>query len=205
MEKTIRFIATISSTLIIFFLGVAIGLYYQNEIYAVIQQYNNNAETLPLPTLTPTPTPVDITKDSTINLPSVSDPLPLVFSDTLDESIIQQHLKNGAVVLPLGTNFGEPGNVVVTAHSSGTQAFGPYRFAFSKLSELEEGSEYSINTPSAKYHYRVYGKEIVWPHEIDRLPNDERSTVTLVTCWPLWTNFKRLLVHAELIGVDYSI
>lgn len=201
MKKIIRFLASVISLLAVFISGAVTGIYYQNEIYVVIQQYSDDTKNSPLAT----PTPVDLTKDSVINLPSLSEPLPLVFSDTLEESIIQEHLKDGAVVLPLGTTFGEPGNVVVTAHSSGTKAFGPYRFAFSKLSELEEGSEYSISTPSGKYHYRVYGKEIVWPNEVDRLPDDERSTVTLVTCWPLWTNFKRLLVHAELISVDYNI
>lgn len=201
MKKIIRFIAGVVVLLIVFVLGAAVGVYYQNEIFVVIQNYADDADNSPLPTLKP----IDLTKDSVISLPSLSEPLPLVFSDTLEEDVIQQHLKKGAVVLPLGTNFGEPGNVVVTAHSSGTQAFGPYRFAFSKLSELEEGSEYTIDTPTAKYHYRVYDKEIVWPSQVDHLPNDERSTVTLVTCWPLWTNFKRLLVHSELVSVDYQI
>ena len=94
---------------------------------------------------------------------------------------------------------------MVTAHSSGTAAFGPYRFAFAKLGELTTGQEFQVNTPAATYTYRVYGTEIVWPHEVDKLPNDDRSTVTLVTCWPLWTNFKRLLVHSELVNVEYKI
>lgn len=201
MKKTIRFIVNIVSLIAVFASGTLIGVYYHNEISVLLSHYTRNPENL----TSPTPKPVDLTKTSVISLPSTNEPLPLVFSDTLEESIIQQHLKDGAVVLPLGTTFGEPGNIVITAHSSGTESFGPYRFAFSKLSELEEGSEYTINTPTAKYRYRVYGKEIVWPHQVDRLPNDDRSTVTLVTCWPLWTNFKRLLVHSELINVDYNI
>jgi LPXTG-site transpeptidase (sortase) family protein len=142
---------------------------------------------------------------SVIILPGLEEELPLVYSDTLDEATIQQYLKGGAVVLPLGTSFGESGNVVVTAHSSGTEAFGPYRFAFAKLSELEEGQEYQVKTPTATYAYRVYKKEIVWPHEVDKLPQDDRSTLTLVTCWPLWTNFQRLLVHTELVSVDFNV
>ena len=89
--------------------------------------------------------------------------------------------------------------------SSGTAAFGPYRFAFAKLAELESGQTYQIKTPTAVYTYRVYGQEIVWPHEVNKLPQDDRSTVTLVTCWPLWTNFKRLLVHSELVSTDYNL
>ena len=201
MKKIIKFFVGIVILLAVFVLGAGVGIYYQNEVYVVIQHYSDDVKSSPVPTQEP----VDLTTESVISLPSLSEPLPLVFTDTLEEKVIQDNLKDGAVVLPLGTTFGEPGNVVVTAHSSGTESFGPYRFAFSKLSELEEGSEYTIDTPTGNYRYRVYGKEIVWPHQVDRLPDDDRSTVTLVTCWPIWTNFKRLLVHAELIGVDYNI
>lgn len=182
--------------------GVASGVYYRDEV--LVWLYNLGWLTPPaVTTSVPPATPAAHT--SVMNLPGIPEALPLIYSDTLDEPTIQEYLKQGAVVLPLGTSFGEPGNVVVTAHSSGTEAFGPYRFAFAKLAELNEGQEYSVTTPTAVYTYRVYGKEVVWPHEVDRLPRDERVTTTLVTCWPLWTNFKRLLVHSELVNTEYRI
>ncbi len=187
--------------LVIFAAGLGLGAYYHTEILVLWLNYSPTVEPVPAAT----PPPIDLTVSSVINLPTLSDPLPLIYGDTLDEATIQQQLKQGAVVLPLGTSFGDPGNIVVTAHSSGTEAFGPYRFAFAQLSELTVGSSYSVTTPTAKYNYRVYAKEIVWPHEVDKLPQDDRSTVTLVTCWPLWTNFQRLLVHSELIGVEYNL
>lgn len=181
--------------------GVVAGAYYHTEIEvrwrALLQQ--------PAPEVMSTPVPSPLPHQSVINLPDLEQNLPLVYSDTLEEEKIQEYLKGGAVVLPLGTSFGEKGNVVVTAHSSGTAAFGPYRFAFAKLSDLEAGQEYTVQTPTARYTYRVYDKEVVWPHQVDKLPNDDRSTVTLVTCWPLWTNFKRLLVHSELVKTEYRI
>ncbi len=177
--------------------GIAVGVYYHREI-SVWQAAWQHLGDAPLPDA---PAVIKETTTSVIELPGLIEPLPLVYSETLEEAEIQEYLKRGAVVLPLGTSFGDPGNVVVTAHSSGTQSFGPYRFAFAKLSELVPGDEYTISTPSASYTYRVYGKEIVWPHEVNKLPRDERSTVTLVTCWPLWTNFQRLLVHTELVKV----
>lgn len=189
-------------TIVAFLGGVAGGVYYHAEL--TVWAYTLGLIRQPqTPHTTPTAPLSEHT--SVINLPGVSDPLPLVYSTTLEEATIQEYLKQGAVVLPLGTSFGEPGNVVVTAHSSGTEAFGPYRFAFAKLSELTESQEFTISTPTATYTYRVYGKEIVWPHEVDRLPHDDRSTITLVTCWPLWTNFKRLLVHTELINTEYRL
>ncbi len=187
---------------VVLLMGIFVGVYYHEEIMVLWE----GVAPLPESSYTPTALPsVDPAEQSFIDLPSIAEPLPLVYSETLDEPTLQEHLKNGAVVLPLGIAFGEAGNVVVTAHSSGTENFGPYRFAFAKLSELKEGDEYSISTPTATYRYKVYKKEIVWPHEVDKLPNDDRSTVTLVTCWPLWTNFQRLLVHTELVGVDYKL
>jgi sortase A len=186
---------------VIFLAGLVLGVYYHAEFTVLwLHQFSSS-----VPATSATPPPIDLNTSSVIRLPTLPDPIPLIYSDTLDEATIQQHLKQGAVVLPLGTAFGEPGNVVITAHSSGTESFGPYRFAFSQLSELAVGSSYSISTPTANYNYRVYAKEIVWPHEVDKLPQGDRSTVTLVTCWPLWTNFQRLLVHSELTGVDYNL
>lgn len=181
--------------------GVGAGTYYHNEVAVWWNALTNAPSTNVAGLVAPSPQP----DQSLIALPGLEQNLPLVYSDTLEEATIQEYLKTGAVVLPLGTAFGEKGNVVVTAHSSGSQAFGPYRFAFAKLSELEAGQEYTVQTPTATYTYRVYGKEVVWPHEVDKLPNDDRSTVTLVTCWPLWTNFKRLLVHSELVKTEYKI
>lgn len=201
MPRIIKYFVLPVIVIVFFAAGLLLGAYYHSELAVVWM----NVNPLTTPEIQPLPAPIDPTITSTINLPTLTDPLPLIYTDTLDEATIQQQLKLGAVVLPLGKSFGDAGNVVVTAHSSGTESFGPYRFAFAQLSELAVGSEYSINTPTAEYHYRVYAKEIVWPHEVDKLPQDERSTVTLVTCWPLWTNFQRLLVHSELTGVDYRL
>ena len=181
------------------------GFYYAPEIKVVSRYYWFSlfpGVEVVRPTAT-IATPEEAT--SSLHLQTVPESIPLVFSDTLEEEKLQEYLKEGAVVLPLGPTFGESGNVVVTAHSSGTQSFGPYRFAFSKLAELQEGDEFFIHIPNKTYTYKVYKKEIVWPTQVDHLPQDDRSTVTLVTCWPLWTNFKRLLVHSELVKTEDSL
>jgi len=202
--KILRSAARGLGLVLIFVGGTMFGVYYHAEIAVVLGGIVNTYFSSTQESVQVLPSP-DLSRDAVVILPNTEDLLPLIYSETLDEAKIQEYLKRGAVVLPLGKSFGEPGNVVVTAHSSGTESFGPYRFAFAKLSELEEGQEYEIQTPAATYRYRVYGKEIVWPHEVDKLPHDERSTVTLVTCWPLWTNFQRLLVHTELVSVEYRI
>lgn len=182
--------------------GVFIGVKYQEPIAIQVkaltgkkQVIARQAEKLP-----------EVSHEvDTLHASVLDQPLPLIYSQTLEEERIQEDLKKGAAVLPLGVDIGKPGNVVITAHSTGTTSFGPYRFAFAKLSEIQEGQTFSIQTKDATYTYRVYGSEVVWPHEVDKLPNDERSTITLVTCWPLWTDYKRLLVHAQLSQVSYPV
>lgn len=201
-RKRFLIIGWIISLGMAFLVGLGLGTYYHNEI--VVSWWNiTGGPRIPISSVAPATAFVDPSAISYLELANSSERIPLVFSDTLDEVIIQQKLQQGAVVLPLGTSFGETGNVVVTAHSSGTENFGPYRFAFSHLAELNEGDRFTISTPKATYTYQVYGKEIVWPTQVDKLPSDDRSTVTLVTCWPLWTNFKRLLVNSELVSVEY--
>lgn len=189
--------ATVS--LILLVAGVAIGVYYQREImvwvYALLNR-EQASEMAAMPSIAP--------ETSTLKIPQLDEPVPLVFSETLNETTIQEELKEGAVVLPLGTVIGQPGNVVITAHSTGLTTFGPYRFAFAKISELKNGDEFSIKTPKATYTYKIFSSEIVWPTQVDKLPQGDKSTVTLVTCWPLWTNFKRLLVNGELVRVSYQ-
>ena len=47
----------------------------------------------------------------------------------------------------------------------------------------------------------MVGSEIIWPTEVEKLVIDtDKPTMTLVTCWPLGTSQKRLLIAAEQIG-----
>lgn len=201
IEKWLRqnhYIFVVSIVLAGLFLS---ALYYQDYPAGTKALTPPPPSSIPSPVVSSSGTPT-IQPVSTLVMEQLAEPLPLVYSDTLEEKQIQQYLKQGAAVLPLGTTFGQPGNVVITAHSSGFESFGPYRFAFTKLGELEAGEEFQITAGTTTYTYRVYAKEIVWPSQVDRLPDDDRSTVTLVTCWPPWTNLKRLLVHSELVGVE---
>ncbi|MEX0650147.1 MAG: sortase [Candidatus Andersenbacteria bacterium] len=141
---------------------------------------------------------VDEPELQTLWFHSLAEPLPLVMSTSFEEANIQSLLKEGAVILPVGNGFNQAGNMVIVAHSSGLPWFGPYRFAFSELSDLGVGDEFRITIGDSQYTYRVFEREIVHPEAIYELPQDTRSTVTLVTCWPVWTDFKRLLIHGEL-------
>ena len=47
----------------------------------------------------------------------------------------------------------------------------------------------------------MVGSEIIWPTEVGKLVIDtDKPMMTLVTCWPLGTSQKRLLISAKQIG-----
>ena len=100
-----------------------------------------------------------------------------------------------------GTVFpGMRGNIFLFAHS--TDNFwnvGRYNAVFYLLKELEPGDEVNIFFGGKRFIYLVYDKKIVEAGEVGYLTSGTDSqTLTLQTCWPPGTTWKRLLVLAKI-------
>lgn len=118
--------------------------------------------------------------------------------DPADEKIYLPALQKG-VAHALGTAFpGEGGHIFLFAHS--TDYFwnvGYYNAIFYLLYKLEKGDEVDLFYQGKRYTYRVLGKEIVDPSQVEFLTRkSNREFLTLQTCWPPGTTLKRLLVFA---------
>lgn len=116
------------------------------------------------------------------------------------EKDIQEALKNGVVHYP-GTSLpGEPGNAVFTGHSS-YYAWDPGRFkdVFSLLHQVEMGDKIIIFHNQKKFVYEVFDISVVKPEQINVLAETQDERITLITCTPLGTNLKRLVVSAKRI------
>lgn len=72
---------------------------------------------------------------------------------------------------------------------------------FYLLGELRENDPVFINYNGKVYGYRVYSQKIVDANEVGYLnyKEDGREILILQTCWPLGTDWKRLLIFAERI------
>ncbi|MDD2482867.1 MAG: sortase [Candidatus Shapirobacteria bacterium] len=72
---------------------------------------------------------------------------------------------------------------------------------FYLLGELKNGDPIFINYNGRVYTYKVYAQKIVEAKEIEYLNYGEKDKEILIlqTCWPLGTDWKRLLVFAERI------
>jgi len=118
--------------------------------------------------------------------------------DPADEKVYLDALKEG-VAHAQGTAFpGEGGHIFLFAHS--TDYFwnvGSYNAVFYLLGKLEKGDEVNIFYKGQRFVYRVIGKKVVDPKEVEYLTRkSNKEFLTLQTCWPPGTTLKRLLVFA---------
>lgn len=114
------------------------------------------------------------------------------------EGDMQDALQYGVVHYP-GTSIpGENGNVVITGHSS-YFPWDPGRFkdVFALLHEVVEGDKIVVYYDQEKYLYEVEEIEVVLPENIDVLKQTPADKLTLITCTPVGTNLKRLVVTAS--------
>lgn len=117
------------------------------------------------------------------------------------ENKIQEVLREGVVHYPYTANPDQYGNVFITGHSSYYPwDKGRYKDIFALLHKLEIGDEYSIYYKGEKFTYRVKEKFEVKPDDVSVLeqPTDQKIS-TLMTCTPVGTVLRRLIVRAELV------
>ena len=117
------------------------------------------------------------------------------------EKQIQEALRHGVVHFP-GTAFpGEPGNIVLTGHSS-YFPWDPGRFkdVFALLHQVNVGDKVIVYHEQKKYEYQVYEKKVVKPSQVDVLTQKGESRLTLITCTPVGTDLNRLVLLGKLIS-----
>lgn len=117
------------------------------------------------------------------------------------EADIQKALRNGVIHYPGTALPGENGNVVLTGHSS-YYTWDPGRFkdVFALLHDVKEGDKVVIYFNQRKYTYEISNIKVVLPKDVDVLGPADTEQLTLITCTPIGTNLKRLIVHAKLIS-----
>lgn len=119
------------------------------------------------------------------------------------EEDIQKSLRNGVIHYPGTALPGDNGNVVLTGHSS-YYAWDPGRFkdVFALLHQVKLKDKVIVYFNQKKYVYEVYNIKVVMPKDVDVLATSPTEKLTLITCTPIGTNLKRLIVEAKLVEKD---
>lgn len=141
-----------------------------------------------------------------IGIKKINVEVPMIWSQSAEEKAMLKDLEGGVNHYPKSAAPGQNGNAVISGHSSNYFWIkGDYNYIFKDLNNLEPGDMITATTIQKNgrvitYNYKISDKFVTSPdderifEEIDELP-----TITLSTCWPLGTNFKRLIVKAEMI------
>jgi sortase A len=113
----------------------------------------------------------------------------------------QKALSQGVAQAKGSASPGEEGNVFIFSHS-GVDFYEANRYnaVFYLLDKLEKGDEILLFYQGKKIVYRVKEKKTVGSEEVRYMDsNPGERIVTLMTCWPAGTEFKRLIIIAKQV------
>ncbi|MFL6055063.1 MAG: class E sortase [Actinoallomurus sp.] len=124
------------------------------------------------------------------------------FHYVIIEGVSVADLRKGPGHYPGTAMPGEIGNFVVSGHRT------TYLAPFNRVDELRPGDTILIDTRTRQYTYKVTGKKVVSPSDVnvvapvpdqpDKDPTDR--LITLTTCNPKYSAAQRLIVFGRMVG-----
>ncbi len=120
-----------------------------------------------------------------------------------DVSTIDTNLSKHLILYPGTAIPPNPGNSVVFGHSTIPNLFNPldYETIFATVHKLKEGDQIYTTVNTKEYVYKVVSIRITTPDDMDIFTQDHSgSYLTLLTCTPPGTTWKRLVVKAKLVN-----
>lgn len=110
---------------------------------------------------------------------------------------IQRHLENGLVHIKDSAEPGQQGTVILTGHSSNyAWSKGDYKTVFAALLQAQVGDNINLKHRGVLYTYEVKEVYEVTPDRIDLMNAKGTVDLRLITCTPLGSTKKRLIVDA---------
>ena len=112
-------------------------------------------------------------------------------------------LENGLIQIDGTALPGEKGNIFITGHSSNyAWAKGKYNSIFAILNNLVIGDIIHLKYQDRLFVYQVSEKKIVSATDLSVMAPTQKPILTLATCWPVGTAYKRLIIIADQISPD---
>ena len=159
------------------------------------------------PSDTETPTDSSITTDKTQPTAAISFTYDAVGISAPVEWNVPYSAKNIAVALQSGLAHvkgsavpGESGTSIITGHSSNVAwARGAYKTVFAPLLKSKLGDQFSVTRDDTTYRYEVTEIYEVDPARVDLLNGSDTVAMRLITCTPLGSDKRRLIIDAKQI------
>lgn len=139
-----------------------------------------------------------------VSIPSIGVKAPVVWSQKEEESAIKTDLENGIIRYPQTAFPGMRGNTFITGHSSYyAWSKSPYKEVLKDIDKVKTGDKIIIevalkNSRTVNITYTAKSSEIVKPDDPQLFRDFEGYEMTLVSCWPKGTDWKRMMIKADL-------
>lgn len=186
---------------------VFVFLQYNQVLFANVQAYVVPGNIDPQNIIVDPTVETNVGPESKLIIPKINVEAPIAFGVGNDYNSQMKAMETGVAhfSIPGASSIpGQTGNTVLAGHSS-NDAFvnGDYKFIFAQNEKLQTGDTIYVNYKSKRYAYKITTKEVVMPEEVGKLvyPTD-KPVLTLVSCVPLGTALKRLLITAEQVSPD---
>jgi len=132
--------------------------------------------------------------------------VPFASEEKLENGDFDMELREGVVKYPFTAEPGNKWNSLLFGHSSVTareDAQNPFGYVFYKLQDLEQGEKFDVIWDGQLYSYEIDDKSIkdpedVWA-EIEKFDQIGENFLTLMACFPRFTDHQRVLVRAKQI------
>lgn len=184
-------------------------LQYNQVLFGNVQAYISPGAIDPQNVIIDPTTDVAVSPEPKLIIPELNINVPVIYGIGADDKSQLAAMEKGVAHWPGGQQAksvpGQAGNTVIAGHSSNDIfGAGEFKFIFSQLERLEAGDTIYMNYEGKRYTYNVTRKDIVLPKGEWQsvITYTDKPMLVLVTCWPLGTAQKRLLVTAEQTSPD---
>lgn len=141
--------------------------------------------------------------DNTLQIEAIEVLAPITWRIENDPEQVKVSLQNGLIQIKGTALPGEKGNTFITGHSSDLPwAKGKFKTVFALLNKLVVGDTVRLKYQNKDFVYKVTDIKTVNPDDLAAMDQTDDPTLTLMTCTPVGTNLKRLIVTTKQIYPD---
>ncbi len=202
VRKSRHFTPVVAGLVVLIIFGF---LQYNRIIFGAIAAYASPGNIDPQNIIVDPSVEVNVGPEPKMIIPKINVDAPVVYGVGPDHASQMQAMKSGIAHFSIpGANAvpGQVGNAAFAAHSSNDAfASGDYKFVFAQNEKLVKGDIIYMHYEGKRYTYSITSTEVVMPNEVSKIQlQTNKPMLTLISCVPLGTAQKRLLVFAEQIN-----
>ena len=207
VTKSRHFVPALAGVLVLL---AFVFLQYNRVLFGIAAAYTTPGNIDPQNIIVNPSSDAAVGPDPRLIIPKLNVDVPIIYGvNAADHNAQMKAMEKGAAHFAIaGANAvpGQVGNAVFSAHSSNDAfAAGDYKFVFAQNEKLVKDDIMYMHYQGKRYTYAVTKKEVVMPNEVSRIQiQTDKPMLTLISCVPLGTAEKRLLVFAEQISPDPS-